>query len=74
MIRWGAFFATTGIVALIILFQWPKIKHNPKKDKLAFFMLLLLGSVLSMFDLPHIAGPTSWIEALFKPFGQWMEQ
>ncbi|MEH6996416.1 hypothetical protein V7075_27555 [Neobacillus drentensis] len=72
--RWGAFFATTVIVALIIIFQWPKIKQNPKKDKLAFFMLLLIGWVLSMFDLPHMAGPTTWIEALFKPFGKFMEQ
>jgi hypothetical protein len=72
--RWGAFFSTTVIVALIILFQWPSMKQNPKKDKLAFFTLLLIGWGLSMFDLPHIGGPTSWVEALFRPFGQFMEK
>ena len=72
--RWGAFFCTTIIVALIILYQWPKMKQNPKKDKIAFSILLLIGWVLSMFDLPHMAGPTTWIEALFKPFGQFMEK
>ena len=51
-VRWGAFFATTVIVALIILYQWPRMKQNPKKDKLAFITLLLIGWVLSMFDLP----------------------
>ena len=72
--RWEAFFCTTVIVALIILLQWPKMKQNPKKDKLAFSILLLIGWGLSMFDLPHIGGPTAWIEAFFRPFGQFMEK
>ena len=64
--RWGAFFATTVIVALIILFQWPRMKQNPKKDKMAFLILLLIGWGLSMFDLPHMGGPTAWIESSFQ--------
>lgn len=72
--RWGAFFATTVIVALITLYQWPRMKQNPKKDKMAFITLLLIGWVLSMFDLPNIGGPTAWVEALFRPFGRFMEK
>lgn len=72
--RWGAFVSTTIIVVLIILYEWPKMKQIPNKDKVAFFTLLLIGWVLSMFDLPHMGGPTSWIVTLFKPFGKFMEK
>ncbi|MFD6438967.1 hypothetical protein ACFWDG_03885 [Peribacillus sp. NPDC060186] len=72
--RWGAFFCTTVIVALIILYEWPKMKQNPKKDKMAFFSLLLMGLVLSMFNIQYMTGPTAWIETFFKPFGQFMEK
>ena len=72
--RWGAFFCTTVIVALIILYEWPKMKQNPKKDKMAFLTLLLTCLVLSMFNLPQMSGPTQWIETLFKPFGEFMEK
>ncbi|MCQ6278421.1 hypothetical protein JN080_04055 [Bacillus sp. EB600] len=61
-------------MAVIILFQWPKMKQHPKKDKWAFFMLLLIGWMLSMFDLPNMPGPLTWIEELFKPVGQFMEK
>lgn len=72
--RWGAFFCTAVIVILIILYEWPKMKQNPKKDKMAFFTLLLTCLVLSMFNLPQMSGPTQWIEALFRPFGEFMEK
>ncbi|WP_286178713.1 hypothetical protein [Bacillus sp. B4EP4a] len=65
---------TTVIVALIILFEWPKMKKNPKKDKVAFLTLLLTGLVLSMFNLPQMSGPTQWVEILFRPFGEFMEK
>ena len=72
--RWGTFLGTTVIVALIILYDWPKMKQNPKKDKMAFFSLLLMGLVLSMFNIPQMSGPTAWIVTFFKPFGEFMEK
>lgn len=72
--RWGAFFSTTVVVTFIILYEWPKMKQHPKKDKIAFFMLLFISWGLSMFDLPHMAGPAIWVETFFKPFGQFMEK
>ncbi|MEK4010028.1 hypothetical protein ACQKGD_11315 [Peribacillus frigoritolerans] len=72
--RWGAFFCTSVVVALIILYEWPRMKQNPKKDKMAFLTLLLTGLILSMFNLPQMSGPTQWIEALFRPFGEFMEK
>jgi hypothetical protein len=73
-VRWGAFFGTTIIIAVIFLFQWPKMKQHPKKDKMVFFILLMISWGLSMFDLPHMTGPVTWLEALFKPAGKFMEK
>ncbi|MGE6256503.1 hypothetical protein ACQKCU_01145 [Heyndrickxia sporothermodurans] len=72
--KWGTFFATTLIIIVIIFFQWPKLKQASKKDKGVFFSLLFIGWMLSMFDLPRISGPTSWISAIFEPFGQMLEK
>ena len=50
-----------------------KDKKVRKKDKWAFFILLLIGWGLSMLDLPHITGPITWLEILFRPLGKFME-
>ncbi|MGE8080277.1 hypothetical protein [Peribacillus loiseleuriae] len=70
--RWGPFFGISVIIAMIILFEWPKMKGNPKKDKLTFIILLFIGLVLSMFNLTEMIGPTAWIETIFSPFGKFM--
>jgi hypothetical protein len=72
-VRWGAFFGTTLIISIIIFIQWPRIKKYSKKEKSIFFFLLFIGWGLSMFDLPNIAGPMTWMKALFKPFAPLME-
>jgi multisubunit Na+/H+ antiporter MnhB subunit len=58
---------TTAIIVIIILFEWPKMKQQPIKDKLVFIVLLFIGWFLSMFDLPNMSGPLTWQEALFHP-------
>ncbi|WP_260320055.1 hypothetical protein [Peribacillus simplex] len=50
------------------------MKQKPVKEKLALISLLLIGLLLSMFNLQEMAGPTSWIEALFRPLGEFMER
>lgn len=72
--RWETFLLTTAIILVILLLQWPKMKQKPKKDKGALLILLLIGWILSIFNLTHMEGPTSWVQALFKPFGEFMEK
>lgn len=71
--RWGAFFGTTLIISIMMIIQWPGIKKYSKKEKLVFFILLFIGWGLSMFDLPHISGPMTWLRVLFKPFAPLLE-
>jgi len=72
-VRWGAFFGTTLIITILIFMQWPRIKKYSKKEKSVFFILLLISWGLSLFDLPHIAGPVTWLKVLFKPIASIME-
>jgi hypothetical protein len=69
-VRWGAFLGTAAVSVVLILFQWAILKKLPKKDMLAFYILLIMGLGLSIFDLPNMPGPLTIIEAIFKPFGQ----
>ena len=71
--RWGAFLITTVIIASIILFEWPKVKQKPKKDKSVFIVLLFIGWILSAFDLPHTPGPVTGLETLFEPLRSFIE-
>lgn len=72
--RWGSFLAVILVSVVILLFQWPKVKKAPKKDKWAFSIILIIGWTLSMFDLPHINGPVTWKEMIFKPLGQFLQK
>lgn len=71
--KWGLILAATALAIGMIWFQWPKMRHYPKKDKAAFLVLLLIGWVLSLFDLPNLPGPTSWISSLFRPWAKLLE-
>ncbi len=68
--EWKSFFFTAAVVAVIIFLQWPRMSESPGKDKGAFIVLLVIGLVLSMFDLQHMKGPATLEEAIFKPVGQ----
>ncbi|RAP77031.1 hypothetical protein DL346_00555 [Paenibacillus montanisoli] len=62
------FIGITLVVILISRLEWPKLKQKPKKDKAAFVFLLMLGWLLFLFDLPHIAGPSTFFRTIYKPF------
>jgi hypothetical protein len=71
--RWDVLLLATIIIVFGILYEWPKIKKSPKKDKVAFCTLLIIGWGLAMFDLPNIAGLPTLIESIFKPIGTMLE-
>ncbi|MBS4206486.1 hypothetical protein [Bacillus sp. FJAT-50079] len=71
--EWKVFFATMLIVFIIILFQWPKMKQHPKKDKGTFLILLFIALILSSLDLQRLPGPVTWVSTLLKPLGTFMQ-
>lgn len=72
--RWGPIIAVTVVIGLIFWYEWPKMKSSPRKDKAVFVTLVSVCWVLSMFDLRNVAGPTTLIESLFRPFSKMLEK
>jgi hypothetical protein len=72
--KWGHFFGVILVIILIVFLEWRKMEDHPKKDKIAFFTLLTIAGVLSLFDLPNLPGPVTFLESIFEPFGKFMEE
>jgi hypothetical protein len=72
---WTVFAITVGVV-LLILYEWPKMKQNQKKEKAAFVTLTAMGWLLAILLVffPDMPGPTQMIEKLFKPLGKLIEK
>ncbi|MFE5324653.1 hypothetical protein ACFQ88_39045 [Paenibacillus sp. NPDC056579] len=74
-----AFIKLLGIailLALIAMYEWPKIEPNQKKEKAAFVILsLFAGGMLAMvLFFPEIPGPNKWMVTIFKPLGDLLEE
>ncbi|WP_313428986.1 hypothetical protein [Siminovitchia terrae] len=68
--EWGQFFGTASVVAVIVILQWPRMKDYSKRDKGGFIALLLIGLILSLFNLQHIKGPLDLEKAIFHPISR----
>lgn len=66
--RSSMFWGVTIAVLLIMWVEWSKLKQKPLWDRAVFVSLLLAVWLLSMLDLPHTPGPTTLLQAIFKPF------
>ena len=72
----GFILGTFVLVALIFLYEWPRIHQTQKKEKVAFVALLSLGTILAMVLIwnPDLPGPTQMIDYIYKPFGRMLEK
>lgn len=66
----------TLIVALMTLYEWPKMSRNQQKEKVIFAAMALSGWLLAILLIffPEIPGPTHFIEMIFKSQSKWLEQ
>jgi multisubunit Na+/H+ antiporter MnhB subunit len=66
----GGILGVTVILVLIFLYQWPKLKKNGRKVKMAFFLLMLLNWVLAVLLVifPEMPGPGQLIDFIYKSF------
>ncbi|MFD1177037.1 hypothetical protein ACFQ3W_12095 [Paenibacillus puldeungensis] len=62
------FWGVTIAVLLIFRMEWSKLKVMPVRDKVVFISILLAAWILSMLDLPHTPGLTTFLQFAFKPF------
>lgn len=71
--KWVQIVVMSVLVCILFALEWPRLSGLPKRDKAAFITLLFVAWVLSMLDLPNLPGPTTFINALFRPLGQYLE-
>ncbi|WP_028400700.1 hypothetical protein [Ectobacillus panaciterrae] len=74
--KWITVAGITVCVVLIVLYEWPKMDRNQKKEKAAFVTLTAMGWLLAILLLffPDMPGPTQMIEKIFKPLGKILEK
>lgn len=74
--KWAAVLGITAILAFMTVYEWPKMKAQMKKEKMAFAALTILGGILALLLVfyPEMPGPTKWIDAVFKPLGKFLEK
>lgn len=66
----GGVLGVTVILVLITMLQWPKLKKQEKKVKLAFVSLILFNWCLAVLLVvfPDMPGPGQIIDFIYKPF------
>jgi multisubunit Na+/H+ antiporter MnhB subunit len=68
-VKFAAILGFTVILVFITLYEWPKMKGQMKREKIAFAALTILGGILAFLLVlfPDIPGPTQWLNAIYKP-------
>lgn len=66
----GGILSVTALLALIFLYQWPTLKKNERKVKIAFFALVLVNWVLAVLLVifPKMPGPGRLIDFIYQSF------
>jgi multisubunit Na+/H+ antiporter MnhB subunit len=66
----------TVVLVFMTIYEWPKMKGQMKREKIAFATLTILGGVLAFLLVfyPEMPGPTQWIDAIYKPLGKFLEK
>ena len=68
----GSVLAVTLVVVFILLYEWPKINRNQKKEKVVFICLTATGWLLAVLIIffPDIPNPTQLVEKIFQPISK----
>lgn len=74
--RWTTILGITVIVALMAMYEWPKMKQHLKREKAAFAAILIIGWLLAILLVfyPDMPGPTQMVDAIYKPLGKLLEK
>ncbi|ALS28688.1 hypothetical protein IJ21_32990 [Paenibacillus sp. 32O-W] len=74
--RWAFMLGIAVVLAIMTVYEWPKMKREMKKEKTAFAVLTVLGGILAFLLMfyPEMPGPTHLINAIYKPLGTIFEK
>ena len=71
----AAVLGIAAVLALMALYEWPRLEPQQKNEKIAFASLTAAGGVLAVLLLyiPELPGPTELVDTLFKPLAAAIE-
>lgn len=74
--KWGTILGVTILVALITLYEWPKINFDQKKEKITYITLIAVGWLLAILLIffPDMPGPAELVNMIYKPLGKILEK
>ncbi len=74
--KWAAILGFTAVFIFMTMYEWPKMKVQMKREKLAFAALSILGWVLAVLLVfyPELPGPTQWMDAIYERLGKFLEK
>ncbi|WP_274651199.1 hypothetical protein [Paenibacillus humicola] len=70
--KWGAVLGATAAVIAMAMYEWPRMNRSPKKYKVTFVSLSVMGWLLAVLLIwyPDLPGPTQLVDKLYKPLGK----
>lgn len=70
---WGTVFGIQGLIVIIVLFEWKRLKKASKADIITFSAILLLSEMIAFFNLENVPGPLTLLQYIFGPLSILME-
>lgn len=73
--EWVAVVGIAAVLILMALYEWPNLKSNKARGKIAFVALTGLGGILAVLlvFVPELPGPSDFMDSLFKPLINMLE-
>lgn len=74
--KWVTILGITVCAALIVVYEWPKLNQNQKKEKTAVVTFTAMGWLLAILLLffPEMPGPTQIIEKIYEPLSKLLKK
>jgi multisubunit Na+/H+ antiporter MnhB subunit len=75
-LTWVFIVGITLVVALMILYEWPRMNPNQKKEKAVFAILVTMEWLLAILLLfyPNLPSPTQILEVVFQPLSKFLKK
>lgn len=74
--KWAAVLGIAAVLMLMALYEWPNMKTQKKREKIAFAALTVLGGILAvlLIFVPDMPGPAQFMDTLYQPLINMLEK
>jgi multisubunit Na+/H+ antiporter MnhB subunit len=67
--KWVEVSGYVVVLVLMVLYDWPKMTQQMRREKIAYGFLIVFGAILAVLLVfyPEMPGPTKLVDAVYKP-------